>query len=228
VNWSAPGGNPKGFDVFRCAVGGGCAGQGSGGGCNFPSTLTTTYIDDGSKGCGNTANNLAAGGPTMLMPGLQGIASGGPIVSTGPVTGPSHVSSSPNPAGTGVLRLASSDTVTWRNNANSLDLSLSKNPSDNLLFNGFPAYTKFMNCGTTSTCAQTTQTLFIVVNGGPVSLSGGTLTVTSMPFTSSTSYVCSIDDSTGANNTQAVYNSGSSVTFNGSGTDTIRYTCIGN
>ncbi len=86
----------------------------------------------------------------------------------------------------------------------------------------------FLNCGTTSTCAKTNQTRLIVLNGGPIALSTGTLTVTALPFTSSTSYVCSADDSTGINGIDVVYNSGTSVTFNGTGSDSIRYTCVGN
>ena len=86
----------------------------------------------------------------------------------------------------------------------------------------------FLSCGTTSTCAKTNQTRLIVLNGGPIALSTGTLTITSLPFTSSTSYVCSADDSTGINGIDVVYVSASSVTFNGTGTDSIRYTCVGN
>jgi hypothetical protein len=90
------------------------------------------------------------------------------------------------------------------------------------------ADTQYMTCGTTSTCAKTNQTTWITVNGGPVSLVAGALTITSLPFTSSTSYICSPDDSTGINGIDVVYVSGSSVTFNGTGTDSIRYQCSGN
>lgn len=66
----------------------------------------------------------------------------GSITFTGPVTIPlssslianAFISSSANPAGSGILRLASTDTVCWRNNANSGDVCLSKNASDNLLW----------------------------------------------------------------------------------------------
>lgn len=43
---------------------------------------------------------------------------------------------SANVAASGFLRLLSSDTLSWRNNANTGDISLSKNTSDQLLFNG--------------------------------------------------------------------------------------------
>jgi hypothetical protein len=84
------------------------------------------------------------------------------------------------------------------------------------------------NCGTTSTCAKTPQTSAIFVYGGPIALAAGTLTVTSLPFTSSTSFVCTANDVTRTNAIEVVYSSGSSATFNGTGTDSFRYTCIGN
>ena len=84
------------------------------------------------------------------------------------------------------------------------------------------------SCGTTTTCSQTVISNPIHIFGGPIALVGGTLTITSLPYTSSTSYVCTPDDNTGLNVMDVVYNSGSSVTFNGTGTDTFRYSCAGN
>ena len=69
-----------------------------------------------------------------------------------------------------------------------------------------------------------------IVNGGG-SLSGGTLTVTltgAAVFSASSSYVCSPDDSTAVNGIQVTYTSGSSFTLTGTGTDAVRYTCVGN
>lgn len=43
---------------------------------------------------------------------------------------------SSNPASTGLLRLSNTDSISWRNFANSGDLGLSVNSSDQLLFNG--------------------------------------------------------------------------------------------
>ncbi|HET6220168.1 MAG TPA: hypothetical protein VFE27_24280 [Acidobacteriaceae bacterium] len=66
---------------------------------------------------------------------------------------------------------------------------------------------------------------------GSGTLTAGSLTVTltgASVFTSSSTYVCSPDDSTGINGIDVVYNSGSSVTFNGTGTDAIRFSCVGN
>lgn len=52
------------------------------------------------------------------------------------ILAPSFFSASANPPSTGVFRLASSDQVVWRNNANSGDVPLSKNASDQLVYNG--------------------------------------------------------------------------------------------
>lgn len=49
---------------------------------------------------------------------------------------PKFISSSSNPASAGVIELASGDAITWRNNANSADISLAKNTSDNLTYGG--------------------------------------------------------------------------------------------
>lgn len=76
----------------------------------------------------------------------------------------------------------------------------------------------------------TLQTSAHMVNGSGT-LSGGTLTVTfsgAAVFTSSSSYVCNPDDSTGINGIDVVYTSGTSVTFNGTASDSFRFTCTGN
>lgn len=49
---------------------------------------------------------------------------------------PYFTSSSANPSSSGVFRLASGEALSWRNNANSANLSLSVNASDQLTFNG--------------------------------------------------------------------------------------------
>jgi hypothetical protein len=62
-------------------------------------------------------------------------------------------------------------------------------------------------------------------------LVGGALTVTftgSSVFTSSTSYACSQSDTTAVHGFEVTYTSGSVVTFTGTGTDTFRYSCVGN
>ena len=87
---------------------------------------------------------------------------------------------------------------------------------------------QFFDCGTGTTCSRTAQPGFVTIKGGPIALSKGTITITSLPFANSTSYVCAPSDSTATNALAVVYNSGSSVTFHGTGTDTIRYICTGN
>lgn len=46
-----------------------------------------------------------------------------------------------NPASTGIIRLGSTEAVSWRNNANGADLPLTTDASDNLTFNGVPIAT---------------------------------------------------------------------------------------
>src|SRR4029077_19922335 len=60
----------------------------------------------------------------------------GNTVFANPLQAPSVSSSSANPAASGFPRAASGDQYCWRNNANSGDVCLSKNSSDQLLFNG--------------------------------------------------------------------------------------------
>jgi hypothetical protein len=80
----------------------------------------------------NTSDVLLSktGGPSGNLPAnlLQVIVGSGFLASA-------YISSSSNPAASGDLRLASSDLINWRNNANSGDISLSKNTSDVLLYN---------------------------------------------------------------------------------------------
>lgn len=72
--------------------------------------------------------------------GPQSIPSSLPFTIGGPLIANPFVSSSTNPAAAGALRLSASDTINWRNGANSGDVSLGKDSSDNLLAsNGFRA-----------------------------------------------------------------------------------------
>jgi hypothetical protein len=58
-----------------------------------------------------------------------------------------YTSQSPNPASTGTIRLAHLDTINWRNQANSGDLPLGVNASDQLTFNGTPLAASNINPG---------------------------------------------------------------------------------
>jgi hypothetical protein len=87
---------------------------------------------------------------------------------------------------------------------------------------------QMFDCGVTATCSQANKTSMIVVRGGPIAMSGATIAIGSLPFTSATTYVCTANDVTASNAVSVVYGSGTSVTFNGTGTDSIRYLCEGN
>jgi hypothetical protein len=66
---------------------------------------------------------------------------------------------------------------------------------------------------------------------GSVTLAAGTLTLTltgAAVYTSNASYICTANSSSGTNPVQVVRNSGSSVTFNGTGTDQVMFRCVGN
>lgn len=70
VNWTAVGGNPKGYYVFA-SNGGGFSSFAPG--PLFAATATSTVWSSGSTGA-PTSNGVPLGGPTMLLPGNQGIA----------------------------------------------------------------------------------------------------------------------------------------------------------
>jgi hypothetical protein len=76
----------------------------------------------------------------------------------------------------------------------------------------------------------TLQTAHHIVMG-KASLVGGTVTVTlsgKAVFSSSSSYVCSLADSTGLNLTAVSYVSGSQFTITGVLTDQVSFVCVGN
>jgi hypothetical protein len=88
-----------------------------------------------------------------------------------------------------------------------------------------------MDCGTTTTCAETVLTNPIVVKG-TVSLSSGTpstATITALPFTSTSSYVCTVTDQTAASALKVANASASSTVITGPNTvtDVIGYQCSG-
>ena len=66
---------------------------------------------------------------------------------------------------------------------------------------------------------------------GSVTLSSGSATVSlsgAAVFTSSGSYVCTANDTTAANAVKVSQSSGTSITFTGTGTDTVQFACAGN
>lgn len=76
--------------------------------------------------------NATAIGPATTGSGPQ--LSTGAITANGNVTGNAFISSAANPAGAGVVRMESTGTACWRNNANSGDVCASKDTSDNLIY----------------------------------------------------------------------------------------------
>jgi hypothetical protein len=104
---------------------------------NGISYIIPAYNDTGwAQGAGNLSLYLVALATATLQP------TGGAFTLTseldfGPNFGVKQLylkTETALPAATGVVRLASADTIKWRNNANSADVSLSKDTSDNLLF----------------------------------------------------------------------------------------------
>lgn len=140
-----------------------------------------------------------------------------------------------NIASAGVVQLAKTDVMSWRNNANSADLSLSINGSDALLFNGNPivslalgaAYTVLqMNSGGTAfSWATPTGTGAPVLQGSPTLTTPtlGVATATSInkmaitaPATSSTLAVADGKTATISNTLTFAGTDGKTVTFSNS------------
>jgi hypothetical protein len=96
------------------------------------------------------------------------------------VTATNFISTSSNPATAGILQLASSDTIDWRNNANSANIALSKDTSDNLQWNG---HTIISSAGVISSANLGTITLTGDVTG---SASGGSIATTLAATSNST------------------------------------------
>lgn len=104
--------------------------------------------------------------------------------------------------------------------------------SGNLVSVGSPPAT-IQDCGTTTACANTAVTAPFIVFG-TVALSSGapsTATITQLPFTSSTSYVCTGTEVTSATGNLIAFgnvNGGSTViTGPATVTDTINFICVG-
>ena len=99
------------------------------------------YNDVGwAQGNGNLTDYLVALATATLQVGSGSFPLTTPL-NLGPNFGiivPSITSSSTNPATAGVISLANTDLIDFRNNANSANLALGVNSSDQLTFNGTP------------------------------------------------------------------------------------------
>jgi len=123
------------------------------------------------------------------------------------------------------LRLASADSIAWRNNANGADILLNKDSFDRLTFNGNTVQALVYNA------AGTIQNAVHIVQDTVTLSGGGTATATltgAAAFSSAFNYTCIAIDETGTNPVKVTQTSGSSITFTGTPTDVIRYICIGN
>jgi hypothetical protein len=105
----------------------------------------------------------------------------------------------------------------------------STTPVANLTVSNHPT---LEDCGSTTTCAKTQEISALIVRGSVAFPTASTVTVTSLPFTSESTYSCTAADATTAGGivNATTYRSGSSVTFtetSGVNTDTMRYICVG-
>ena len=76
-----------------------------------------------------------------------------------------------------------------------------------------------------------TQQTNVKIVEDTVALAGGVATVTlsgAATFAGATTYSCTAIDNTGANPVKVVQTSGTSIGFTGTGTDTVRFVCVGN
>jgi len=169
---------------------------------------------------GNLRLGVDAGDNLELVGGFNGINFKGNNLSQ--VT--NIQSDSANIAASGFILMSATDEIAWRNAANTGDLFLAKDASDRLTFGGNTVAAPVYNAaGTLQNSAHIVQ--------DTVTLSGGTATVTlsgSAAFSSATSYTCTANDQTATNPVKVTQNSGSSITFTGTGTDVIRYIAVGN
>ena len=89
-------------------------------------------------------------------------------------SGPPFITGSANPATTGVLRLASGDSICWRNVANSANLCVSKDTNDVLAWLGGTFKLPLTTCGSGAAgwdaiCASSsTARMMLLNNGGPI------------------------------------------------------------
>jgi hypothetical protein len=87
-------------------------------------------------------------------------------------------------------------------------------------------------CGTTVACAKTIQSAPIIVYGTAPLTTGSpsTATLTALPFTSTTSYVCTANDTAAVQALQVANASAPSTVITGpnTSTDVVNFTCVGN
>lgn len=202
----------------------------------------------------NLDNNSGTGGLTVCSGGASPTCpASSSIGSDFGHFAPYFKSSTTNPASAGQVRMAKTDAINFRNNANGADVNgISLDGSDVAQVGGTAGFKagasgsaiadtreliqRARSCGTTTACANTANGSNFMVFGS-VALSSGTpstatITGISPAFTSSATYFCQATEVTNAaNNLLKVVNvSGSSFTITGPNTvtDTVNYNCVGN
>lgn len=152
-------------------------------GANASQVTTQTFLWNGT-------NAYAIG------PGMEG---SGPLVAIGTlsistsIVAPAFISSSANAAASGIFRLASGDSMKWRNNANSADVALAKDTSDNLnwpnglTLGGGTALATTNQSGSGSLCMTT-----------GCAMTSPTMTTPNIGQATATSVACALATKTGA------------------------------
>ena len=132
----------------------------------------------------NTSDNIALSsgvGLVFTSSGFSGVTTG---VFTASATSPAFVSSSSNPADAGIVRLANTNAIQWRNAANSANIALTVDGSDRLTYAGTPflssaavllaAAFPAMTGDVTSSAGSLATTLAATTNGTLASLTKST------------------------------------------------------
>lgn len=105
---------------------------------NSTGTITVPNVTDTlvGKATTDTLTNKTITAPTISTPTVTGQLTGASAGFSSTVTSPSFASNAAIVAATGSLRLPSAGIIGWRNNANSSDLDLTTDTSDNLSWGG--------------------------------------------------------------------------------------------
>jgi hypothetical protein len=131
----------------------------------LPAGPIYTIPDVGDQNWGQNVTNFLVAIPAGVLPTAGTFTLTGDVSFAGgfSLISPTFKSSTINPASAGFLRLAKTDAIEWRNNANSADLALAINGSDQLMFNG----ASFVTGGSSPTFASLTLSSPLTVpNGG--------------------------------------------------------------
>jgi hypothetical protein len=174
----------------------------------------------------DNTTDIGAAGATRPRTGYFGTSVVTPLVST---TGATGGFSGTEGTGAGVPASGGLDVMWPDSTAHRWKMNNNNGGAQNIL--GSSDFTT-QDCGSTSTCANTAKSPWIMVRGSVAFPTATTVTVTSLPFSSASSYSCMAGDATTAAGVvnATTYTSGSSVTFTETGgvnTDTARYMCIG-